>query len=74
MFELNEPTGHLDVNNIAMIKDWLCAFPGTIIATSHDSGFLNDMTTHIIDFEDRMMTMRASETTMACHRLTSRRA
>jgi elongation factor 3 len=52
---LDEPTGHLDVNNIAMIKDWLRAFPGTIIATSHDSGFLNDMTTHIIDFEDRKL-------------------
>ena len=52
---LDEPTGHLDVNNIIMIKNWLRAFPGTIIATSHDSGFLNDMTTHIIDFEERKL-------------------
>jgi len=52
---LDEPTGHLDVKNIAMIKDWLRAFKGTIIATSHDSGFLNDMCTHIIDFQDRKL-------------------
>merc|ERR1719161_125827 len=52
---LDEPTGHLDVKNIAMIKDWLRAFEGTIIATSHDSGFLNDMCTHIIDFQDRKL-------------------
>jgi len=52
---LDEPTGHLDVKNIAMIKDWLRAFKGTIIATSHDSGFLNDMCTHIIDFQERKL-------------------
>merc|ERR1719195_2557757 len=52
---LDEPTGHLDVKNIAMIKDWLRAFRGTIIATSHDSSFLNEMCTHIIDFQDRKL-------------------
>jgi len=52
---LDEPTGHLDVKNIVMIKDWLRAFNGTIIATSHDSAFLNEMTTHIIDFQDRKL-------------------
>jgi elongation factor 3 len=52
---LDEPTGHLDVKNIVMIKDWLRAFKGTIIATSHDSSFLNEMTTHMIDFQDRKL-------------------
>merc|ERR1719384_337885 len=52
---LDEPTGHLDVKNIAMIKDWLRAFRGTIIATSHDSSFLNEMCTHIIDFQGRKL-------------------
>merc|ERR1719203_407079 len=52
---LDEPTGHLDVNNIVMIKNWLRAFRGTIVATSHDSSFLNEMTTHIIDFQDRKL-------------------
>merc|ERR1740138_780366 len=43
---LDEPTGHLDVRNIQWIKDWLRSFMdhgGSIICTSHDSSFLNEM-------------------------------
>ena len=57
---LDEPTGHLDVNNIAWIKDWLKGFMdggGSIIATSHDSSFLNEMCTHLIDFQSRKLRM-----------------
>merc|ERR1719443_1747761 len=52
---LDEPTGHLDVDNIAWLEDWLESFPGTIICTSHFSPFLNKMCTHIIDFQDRKL-------------------
>jgi len=57
---LDEPTGHLDVTNIAWIKNWLKNFMnngGSIVATSHDSTFLNEMTTHIIDFQNRKLCM-----------------
>lgn len=57
---LDEPTGHLDVTNIAWIKNWLKDFMsngGSIIATSHDSGFLNEMSTHLIDFQNRKLRM-----------------
>lgn len=57
---LDEPTGHLDVNNIAWIKGWLKNFMvkgGSIIATSHDSSFLNEMCTHLIDFQNRKLRM-----------------
>ena len=57
---LDEPTGHLDVTNIAWIKNWLKGFMdggGSIIATSHDSGFLNEMCTHLIDFQSRKLRM-----------------
>ena len=57
---LDEPTGHLDVTNIAWIKSWLKNFMnkgGSIITTSHDSSFLNEMTTHIIDFQNRKLRM-----------------
>ena len=40
---LDEPTGHLDVTNIAWLKQWLKSFlagGGSIITTSHDSEFL----------------------------------
>ena len=55
---LDEPTGHLDVNNIAWIKQWLNEFlkqGGSIITTSHDSSFLNEMCTHLIDFQNRKL-------------------
>jgi elongation factor 3 len=55
---LDEPTGHLDVTNIAWIKNWLSKFMeagGSVIATSHDTGFLNEMCTDIIDFQDRKL-------------------
>jgi len=52
---LDEPTGHLDVDNIAWLRNWLAEFPGTIICTSHDSKFLDIMCDYIIDFQDRKL-------------------
>merc|ERR1712134_240875 len=52
---LDEPTGHLDVDNIKWLEDWLDSFPGSIICTSHFSPFLDKMCTHIIDFQDRKL-------------------
>merc|ERR1719221_374558 len=52
---LDEPTGHLDVDNIKWLEDWLESFPGSIICTSHFSPFLDKMCTHIIDFQERKL-------------------
>jgi len=52
---LDEPTGHLDVDNIKWLEDWLESFDGSIICTSHFSSFLDKMCTHIIDFQDRKL-------------------
>ena len=57
---LDEPTGHLDVTNIQWLKDFLSDFKnrgGSIICTSHDSAFLNEMCSHIIDFQSRKLVM-----------------
>ena len=57
---LDEPTGHLDVTNIAWIKQWLRKFiekGGSVITTSHDSVFLNEMCSHLIDFQNRKLCM-----------------
>lgn len=57
---LDEPTGHLDVTNIEWLKNWLKSFlggGGSIIATSHDSLFLEEMCTHIIDFQKKKLVM-----------------
>lgn len=50
---LDEPTGHLDVKNIEWLKNWLSNFEGSIIATSANSQFLDEMCTHIVDFHER---------------------
>merc|ERR1711937_705202 len=52
---LDEPTGHLDVDNIKWLEDWLESFPGSIICVSHFSPFLDKMCTHIIDFQHRKL-------------------
>merc|ERR1719305_2033117 len=52
---LDEPTGHLDVDNIKWLEEWLESFPGSIICTSHFSPFLDKMCTHILDFQDRKL-------------------
>jgi len=52
---LDEPTGHLDVDNIKWLEDWLESFSGSIICTSHFTPFLDKMCTHIIDFQDRKL-------------------
>merc|ERR1719335_1828165 len=52
---LDEPTGHLDVDNIRWLEDWLESFPGSIICTSHFSPFLDKMCTHIVDFQDHKL-------------------
>jgi elongation factor 3 len=58
---LDEPTGHLDVKNIQWMKDWLAGFKGSIIATSTNAQFMDEMCTHIIDFQDRKLRQFKSE-------------
>merc|ERR1711998_596603 len=41
-----------DVKNIEWVKHWLKNFDGSIIATSANTSFMNEMCTHIVDFND----------------------
>ena len=46
------------------LKNWLKDFRdngGSIITTSHDTGFLNEMCSHIIDFQNRKLKMFKGE-------------
>merc|ERR1719197_437441 len=52
---IDDPTGHLDVKNIQWVKKWLGGFPGSIIATSANTTFMDEMCTHIVDFHDRKL-------------------
>eukprot|EP00286_Rhodomonas_abbreviata_P028560 CAMPEP_0181301550 /NCGR_PEP_ID=MMETSP1101-20121128/7484_1 /TAXON_ID=46948 /ORGANISM="Rhodomonas abbreviata, Strain Caron Lab Isolate" /LENGTH=1024 /DNA_ID=CAMNT_0023406863 /DNA_START=86 /DNA_END=3160 /DNA_ORIENTATION=- len=49
---LDEPTNHLDVINVAWVKSYINGLKDvTCIMVSHDSGFLNDCCTHILQIE-----------------------
>jgi elongation factor 3 len=48
---LDEPTNHLDVRNVKWLEDYLINSPCTSIIVSHDTGFLENVTQHIINYE-----------------------
>ncbi|TQS38947.1 hypothetical protein Golomagni_00537 [Golovinomyces magnicellulatus] len=48
---LDEPTNHLDVKNVKWLEDYLMNSPCTSIIVSHDTGFLNNVCQHIINYE-----------------------
>merc|ERR1719428_372044 len=57
---MDEPTGHLDKFNCAWLTDYVNSLKKgaksvTVIATSHDSEFLEKTTTHILDFQNRKL-------------------
>lgn len=52
---IDDPTGHMDVKNVEWVTNWLTNFPGSIIATSANTVFLNQMCTHVVDFHDRKL-------------------
>lgn len=49
---LDEPTNHLDVANVTWLETYLIQTPITCMIISHDSGFLDNVCTHIIYYED----------------------
>ena len=48
---MDEPTNHLDIGSCEALENALLAFPGTIIAVSHDRYFINRIATRIIELD-----------------------
>ena len=48
---LDEPTNHLDIESIIWLEQFLKAYPGALIITSHDREFLNRMVTRILEID-----------------------
>ncbi len=46
---LDEPTNHLDIQSKEVVEEALRAFPGTVLAVSHDRYFLNRVPTKIYE-------------------------
>merc|ERR1712139_515365 len=59
---MDEPTGHLDKFNIAWLIDYVNSLktrekPVSVIAVSHDTEYLQKTTTHILEFENRKLSL-----------------
>lgn len=49
---LDEPTNHLDIMSIAWLENYLkTQFKGVLLFISHDYGFLNNLSTHVLDVD-----------------------
>lgn len=46
---MDEPTNHLDLESIMWLEEWLAAYPGTLILTSHDREFMNRAVNKIVE-------------------------
>jgi len=42
MLLLDEPTNHLDAESVEWLEQFLCRFPGTVVAVTHDRYFLDN--------------------------------
>jgi ATP-binding cassette subfamily F protein 3 len=54
---LDEPTNHLDLDAVMWLQDWLSAYPGTLMAVSHDREFLDAVTTHTLHLHSGTATL-----------------
>jgi len=48
---LDEPTNHLDADSVAWLEQHLQAYPGTVIAVTHDRYFLNNVAGWILELD-----------------------
>jgi len=51
MLLLDEPTNHLDADSVAWLEHHLAAFPGTIVAITHDRYFLDNVAEWILELD-----------------------
>lgn len=49
---MDEPTNHLDLESIIWLEQFLKAFPGALLMTSHDREFMNRLVTKIAEIDD----------------------
>jgi len=51
MILLDEPTNHLDAESVAWLERFLCDFPGTVVAVTHDRYFLDNAAEWILELD-----------------------
>ena len=53
---LDEPTNHLDLHAVIWLEEELQSWPSTLVVVSHDSNFLNDVVTDVIELRNQRLT------------------
>ncbi len=53
---MDEPTNHLDLESIVWLEQWLQAFKGSLIMTSHDRDFMNRLVSKIVEIAHQQIT------------------
>jgi len=53
---LDEPTNHLDLDAMLWLERWLVNYAGTVLLISHDTEFLNAVSTSILHIEHQKIT------------------
>ncbi len=48
---LDEPTNHLDIESILWLEQWLKAYEGAVLMTSHDREFMNRIVSKILEID-----------------------
>jgi sulfate-transporting ATPase len=51
MLLLDEPTNHLDAESVEWLEEFLCRFPGTVVAVTHDRYFLDNAAEWILELD-----------------------
>ena len=53
---MDEPTNHLDLESILWLEEWLVAYPGALVMTSHDREFMNRIVRRIVEVGQKTIT------------------
>ncbi len=51
MLLLDEPTNHLDAESVHWLEQFLCDYPGTVVAITHDRYFLDNAASWILELD-----------------------
>jgi len=54
---MDEPTNHLDLESIIWLEQWLAAFKGSVMMTSHDRDFMNRLVGKIVEIAHKSVTV-----------------
>lgn len=49
---MDEPTNHLDLKALLWFQEYILSYKGTLIFTSHDIDFINNVSTRVVDIDE----------------------